>query len=286
MKRGRNNLWSGVIGFCSIMALAGAPAYAETVNCTSITSLPYTIESQGVYCLTANLATRITSGSAITITTHNVVLDLNGHELGGLGAGTGTQANGIYGYQLKNITIKNGTIRGFMWGIWLDDDSPYTTSHGNIVENIRCDMNPYTGIRVVGSGNIIRNNKVVSTGGSSYGNVNSARGILISGPGNEVINNDIHNTKARSAGNAFGVLVSGSDGAVVEGNRIRNSAVGTGTSYGVYTITSNDVLVKNNRISNMNFGVYYDSSTGKYGDNTTSGVTTPYTGGTDIGNNN
>jgi len=157
MKRGRNNLWSGVIGFCSIMALAGAPAYAETVNCTSITSLPYTIESQGVYCLTANLATRITSGSAITITTHNVVLDLNGHELGGLGAGTGTQANGIYGYQLKNITIKKRNYTRFLWwGIWLDDDSPYTTSHGNIVENIRCDMNPYTGIRVVGSGNIIR----------------------------------------------------------------------------------------------------------------------------------
>jgi hypothetical protein len=32
-----------------------APAQAETVNCTAITTLPYTITTQGVYCLTGHL---------------------------------------------------------------------------------------------------------------------------------------------------------------------------------------------------------------------------------------
>jgi len=38
----------------------------------------------------------MTSGNAITIATNNVVLDLNSFKLGGLSAGLGTNANGIY----------------------------------------------------------------------------------------------------------------------------------------------------------------------------------------------
>lgn len=282
MKKNRNHVWSVVAGFCIIIAAVSAPIYAETADCTRITSLPYTIESQGVYCLAANLATGITSGNAITINANNVVLDLNGNEVSGLGAGTGTQAYGIYGLQRKNITIKNGAVRGFMCGIWLDDDPPHTTSGGHIIENIRADTNTFAGIKIVGLGNVIRNNKVFSTGGSTYGSVHSARGILVSGPGNKVINNDISDTKEQSSGHAFGVLVSGSDGAVVEGNRIGSSASGAGTSYGIYIITSNDVLVKNNRISKMKFGVYYSGSTVKYSDNSIIDVTTPYMKGTGI----
>ena len=42
----------------------------------------------------------------------------------------------------------------------------------------------------------------------------------------------------------------------------------------------------NNRITTADKGIEYDSSTGKFRDNITFGVTTPFTGGTDIGNNN
>jgi hypothetical protein len=282
MRKYRNHVWSIVIGFCIIVAAASAPIYAGTADCTHITSLPYTIERQGVYCLTANLETSMTPGNAITINTHNVVLDLNGHKLSGHKAGTDTQAYGIYGLQRKNITIKNGTVRGFMCGIWLDDDPPHTTSEGHIIENIRADANTYAGIKVVGCKNTIRNSKVISTGGSTYGSVNSARGILVSGPGNKIINNDIFDTKEQTSGHTFGVLVSGAYGSLVEGNRIENSALGKGMSYGIYIITSDDVLVKNNRISKMNFGVYYSGSTVKYGDNIIIDVTTPYMSDTHI----
>jgi hypothetical protein len=44
---------------CLVSTLA-VPAFAETVNCTSITTLPYTISVQGVYCLTGDLVTGIT----------------------------------------------------------------------------------------------------------------------------------------------------------------------------------------------------------------------------------
>src|SRR6266542_1190224 len=101
--------------------LGAAPARAETVNCTAITALPAVITVQGVYCFTGDLATAITSGIAIDIQTNNVVLDLNGFKLGGLAAGPGTTANGIHALNRQNITIKNGTIRGFLEGIVIID---------------------------------------------------------------------------------------------------------------------------------------------------------------------
>ena len=64
-----------------------APAAAETVNCTPVTSVPVTITTSGPHCLTDNLTFYGQSGSAITIQANRVVLDLNGHTLQGPAAG-------------------------------------------------------------------------------------------------------------------------------------------------------------------------------------------------------
>ena len=98
------------------LVLGPAPARAETVSCTPITSLPAVITVQGIYCFTGHLSTGMTSGNAIDIQTNNVVLDLNGFKLGGLAAGPGTFAVGIHVDDRRNITIKNGTVRGFFRG--------------------------------------------------------------------------------------------------------------------------------------------------------------------------
>src|SRR5262249_41325240 len=102
------------------LAWGAAPVQAETVNCTAITSLPAVITAQGIYCCIDHLSTAITSGNAIDIQTNNVILDLNGFKLGGLAAGPGTQAVGIHALDRQNLTIKNGTIRGFLRGIHLE----------------------------------------------------------------------------------------------------------------------------------------------------------------------
>jgi parallel beta-helix repeat protein len=256
---------------------------AETTNCTAITSVPYTISVPGIYCLTGNLETDMTSGNAITINVNNVVIDLNGRKLGGGAAGAGTEANGIYAYLRKNITVKNGTIRGFYYGVLLDDTSPYTTSQGHIIEDIRADMNTAYGIYVSGRGNIIRNNQVVDTGGST--NSNWAYGISVTGPGSRVLNNDVYETKEQSTGDAYGIYMYG-DGGVVLNNRIGNQAFGTETSYGIYIEYSYNVIVKSNTISRMEWGIaFFSPSTGLYGDNLASGCTSPFVGGTVAGPN-
>src|SRR5262245_14832912 len=96
------------LAFVPPLAMRAAPVGAETINCTPVTSVPAVITVQGIYCLTVDLSTAIASGSAIEIATNNVVLDLNGHKLGGLAAGTGTGALGVFAIGRQNITIKNG----------------------------------------------------------------------------------------------------------------------------------------------------------------------------------
>jgi parallel beta-helix repeat protein len=258
---------------------------AETTNCTSISYLPYTISTPGIYCFTGNLETSMTSGKAITINVNNVVIDLNGRKLGNGAAGSGTSATGIYADQRKNITIKNGTIRGFYMGIALDDESPYTASQGHLIEDIRADMNTTFGILIEGRGNIIRNNQVVDTGGST---APWTYGIVSRGPGGRVLNNDVYETKEYSTGDAYGIHIYGGDGSVVMNNRIGNQDFGTGNSYGIYiTNGSDNVIVKNNTISKMEWGISFaGGSTGLYGDNLASGCTTSFTGGTAAGSTN
>jgi hypothetical protein len=269
-----------VLGFL----LSASPARAETTQCTAITSVPATISVQGIYCLTGNLATNLASVSAITITVNNVTIDLNGYKLGNLAAGAGTQSYGIFANQKKNITIRNGIIRGFLRGIFLGDTSPFTASSGHLVEDIRADGNTSVGIWVQGTGNVIRNNQVVSTGGST-GQI-SAWGIIAAGPGARVINNDITGTAAQSNGDSTGIILSpGSHNSVVEDNRVSDTSSPSGTSTGIMISSSNNAMVVDNRIATADNGVFL-SGTVEYRDNITSGVTTPYTGGTDIGNNN
>ena len=74
---------AGSAALVAMMAFAGA-ASAETVNCTAITSVPYTITTPGLYCLTSDLSTAMSSGNAITIQANSVVLELNSHKIGGM----------------------------------------------------------------------------------------------------------------------------------------------------------------------------------------------------------
>ncbi len=244
-------------GLVALVLCVGAPrATAETVNCTPIAAVPTVISTPGSYCFTKALTTSVTTGFAIDIQANNVVIDMNGFRLAGLGAGIGTGTIGIHADNRQNITVRNGTIRGFFGGLVLEDDG---NSLGHLVEDVRADQNTYIGLTVAGTGNIVRNCQVVATGGTTQTLPDPhIPGIVVFGDGNRVLNNDV-------------ISVFPTQGAPAVGIGIVN---GTGN------------VVVNNRISTADVGVLFDSATGKYRDNMTTGVTTAYDGGTDAGNNN
>jgi hypothetical protein len=183
----------------------------ETVFCQHfISSLPFKITTPGHYCFYRNLTTALNGPPfvAITIDADFVWLDLNNFTLDGTPVGTASVTDGIVAVgNHKNITVRNGIVKGFFNGINLDGSgSNYT------VENIWADNNYVNGIAARGTGgnHVVRNNVVTNTGGSTDPGENSGPnavlGIEVSGPLSSVINNQVTHTFNNSAlGMALGI---------------------------------------------------------------------------------
>jgi parallel beta-helix repeat protein len=276
--------------FSSVLLIASlfTSANAETTKCTSIKKLPATINNSGVYCLTNSLSTTITTGSAITIAASNVVFDLNGFSLDGSSAGMGTTAFGISAEQRQNVTVKNGIVRGFLVGIYFGDDSPYTTSRANVIEEIRADKNTYVGIYIKGEGSVIRNNIVSGTGGTTVtGRDGETVGIGTQGANTRVLGNDVMDLASEGEYDGVGISVFDGTNCIVAGNRVSNITADPGVGAGI-ALGGNlsGVVVSDNRLSGMNSGIYFLDATGTYMNNLVLDTTTPYTGGTAAGGTN
>jgi len=187
------------------VALAGTAAADETTFCNFfVTSLPFTASAQGHYCLTQNLSTAITTGNAITINSDFVVLDLNNFKLGGGSAGLATQTNGIFTNAHRNVTIRNGNIRGFKYGIRIDGS--IGNSGGHLIENNLLDGNTFRGLQAIGDTMVVRNNTVSNTGGSTTDN--NPYGIRIFGTSAQIVlvkENVVSNTFTMTGSSAVGI---------------------------------------------------------------------------------
>jgi len=274
-----------LVAYAVVIALAVVTARAETINCTPISALPATISNPGIYCLTSNLSTSQTTGAAISIDADDVVLDLNGHVLDGSGPVADAWSIGILGDSRRRATVRNGVVRGFTIGVALVADDLLSIFGQSLVEDIRAVNNAYIGIIMVGFGQSARGNAVIETGGTIL--TSYTFGIDVDGRGCEVVNNDVIVTNAPSGGQAFGIIM---PYGVTESNRVAiGNTVAGGTSYGFRSGYYGNSLAIANSVSQFSYGVYYGSyysSRGKYRNNLTTGVTTPYTGGTNAGGNN
>ncbi|MCI0602212.1 hypothetical protein L0156_04300 [bacterium] len=244
--------------FAFLMLAVSLPylAFSETVNCTAITSVPYTINTPGVYCFRSNWNFPTAFGNMVTINASGVVIDLNGYTLSNQLAGPATSTKAFYANEKSNIVIKNGEIRYFYTAIDLSDSRALNVAQTNTVEGIRAIYNTHAGIWVAGMGHILRKNEVSNTGVGSSAPDSSHFAIRVGqGFGARVLNNEIN-------------LVAAPSGA-----------------YGIYFANHSHGLAVGNRITSTGSGITYFSSTGKYRDTLTSGVTTPYSGGTNAGNN-
>lgn len=207
-------------------ALTGPAVADETHYCDRyVRSLPYTISAPGHYCFNQDLSvpSNPTFTIAITIDADSVVLDLNRFTLDGSAVGSGTAITGILGRaNHSHITVRNGVVRGFFEAVNL-----YGAGGGHTVEDVRADHNYEGGIRVLSLGgrNVVRNNVVTDTGGSTNSNEfpggdANAFGISVNGSAN-VVNNEVTHTFGtnRGFGWAFELSFVG-EGQVVVNNRV------------------------------------------------------------------
>lgn len=203
-----------------------------------IDTLPATITTQGTWCLRHDLNTAIVSGPAIDIQTNNVTLDCNDFKLGGLAAGDGSVATGIYAADRQNIRVTHCNVRGFYRGIWLRGET-----RGHQIDGNRLEANLYGGIIVTGYDNTVVGNAVFDTGGSTKSNAPIAIDA-----GGDVIDNTIAGVWVNASyavGNVIGIRIFAT-GTLARGNRItglvRN---GTGYAQGINAIGSNNSVRDN-----------------------------------------
>lgn len=175
-----------------------------------IASLPVTIATQGVWCLTKDLSTGIASGTAITVATNNVTIDCNGFKLGGLAAGDTSQTVGIGATARQNTTVRNCSIRGFLSGVDL-------RGAGHLVEDNRFDNNLRSATVVVGSNNTIRRNLMYDTGGSTSSGYAAAVDANA-----QIIDNTIVGVFGQSGYAIYGIAHGngGGAGSVIRDNRV------------------------------------------------------------------
>ena len=207
------------------------------------------------------------TSSVLAFSSDDVVLDLNGATLDGTPTTTGAFSYGVRAVNHKHITVRNGTIKGFNYAVYLFSflgDVDPRPSLNFLVEDIRAIRNRTGGLYVVGNDSQVRRNYVAGTGHSNDPIVvPTTRAIWAEGWGLRIVDNDVHNTRPN-------------------GER-------GGDAYAIYLAGVRDAVVVNNRITDASFGIFGQGPAptwGKYRDNITVNVGVPYTGGTDIGNNN
>ena len=181
---------------------------------------------------------------AITIQAPNVELDLGGYTLNST-ITTNTQA-ALDIAAVSNVTIRNGTVLGGIYGIYF---RPGAASSNHLVENVRVVGSQFAGIGFTSAapGSVVRNNIVLDIRGSSF--------------------------------SVYGIIASG--GVFLLDNTISKVTPGSGSSsYGIFS--QNGDLIIGNTINDCTVGI----SGGKYLNNLTNGCTTPFTGGVNATGNN
>jgi hypothetical protein len=195
------------VTLAALLSLGSRAASAQT--CTSITSLPYTINAAGRFCLTGDLSYSNGAGAApaITVDHDSVVLDFNGYRL--LYNGTSPSSND--GVQILSghpgVVVRNGVISSFLTAI-------ETSSGGTIVEDMRPNLTGYGVIVQFGAaGVVIRHNQFRTMTWAA---------VATFGNATRVLDNDI---EGKDAASSQGVIVEGLNAFVV-GNRMNQLSFG------------------------------------------------------------
>ena len=251
---------------CALTAGAASSLRAETTAASGaqqITAIPCVITQPGTYYLAGDFVMNTSTGVAIEVGAAAVPIDLNGHIIANTVnpvAATGTL--GVQCYTWNRCTVRNGTIKGFWGGVYLHGGPSAATPYGHLLENLSLCENTAVGVAIYASDTVVRNVRVLRILGQESGQY-YAEAFQLNGPNNRVLSCDVGRMSS-AGGNVAGIYFAYEPtGGCAIGNRISPDWAGPTSG-----ITSSDPSVK-------------------FADNiVAAGVTTPYVGGTDAGNNN
>lgn len=244
-----------------------------------ISGVPIVITQPGVYTLGSDVTYNSASGAAIVIRADHVTIDLAGHSITNLAASAGQTAIGISATNRSDITITNGTVSGFFYGVQLADQTTGSAVYGgHEVTNLTVTDCTFRGIRVEGAGNTVADCTVHDIAGTTvYANAFSA-GIESLGPGAKITGNKVSEIHAQGTGEGLGISISNNGvGTIVDGNVVENVPRAAEKSYGLWVGGGSVVTATDNTFSGWKQGMGWSSPTsGSYSGNTFANNASPF----------
>jgi len=269
------------IGVLLLACALSSAAFAQTpVKCKFITDAAVPITAPGFYCLRANVV-----GRGIVIDASDVVLDLKGYSI--INDGTATEplefGGGVVGVLSENdnnITVRNGIIRGFDFGLRLG--YPAGVKGTLLVEKLYIYGSRQRGIDVLGYETInILDNVVSGTkGGEAIGIYARGRTDPYNNHVNlsvlNILRNRVHDTRVSPPpGQSFrwsaGIAAWDGSSMIVENNVITEvySDVPSWRASGIemfnrfpYTARANFNTIINSRVDSNTYGLFLNQAMG------------------------
>jgi hypothetical protein len=263
------------------------PSLAAASNhCTAITALPATLSEAGVYCLTDDLKLAGSSGTAVTIATDSVTLDLDGHALRSKAAAN-TTTIGVSVVGRKYFSIVNGTLAGFAQAVYVRSNGD-TPAKGGVLANLKVQRSFWNGLSIICDGCVVRDNVVTDTVVPETLSGYFANAIGVEGSGDLIIGNRVYNTASPPGVQAVAFAL-GTTGSTISNNFAANAAATSDPVYGFLMSGVDDLLVAN-QAQNLRNCYWLQEQRMKYRDNLSGGCGTAFGGGLqaaiDLGGNN
>jgi len=258
---------------------------------------PITITEPGDYVLGASF---VAAKNGIVIKADNVTIDFAGYTITGP-LDNATVSYGVSAFNYDNITIKNGSIVGFQYGIYLSDfvDSKSSAAELDggvqLIEDMSISRSSFRGIRIEGQNNVVQNNTISNIGGFSGYDNTYGMGIETFGLNALIDGNTITDIRGRSLvqdlGEGVGISITRyGNGTILSNNVISNSSLEPdetyedwpGDSRSSYAIWmggdgSVDLFAYGNTITNFAYGITYKRTVGgTYADNVVNNAYVPY----------
>jgi nitrous oxidase accessory protein NosD len=208
------------------------------------------IEEPGSYSLPADRA------KPLVIRSNDIHLDLAGHRIAGCGD-LNTQEAGIYiTHGCTRVTVTNGTVTGFMYGVLADDGAQGLRCSGISVSRMTCLDNTFRGIMLYARDSSIENCIVGRIGGTALYPDAYAIGIEVRDNHSRVRQNSVFEVYGSGTGESVGISLSDEhmNECLVESNVVVNTRLPeSGRSFGIWCRSAAALI--NNTLVNMTYGI-------------------------------
>jgi len=183
-------------------------------------SPPATIGDSGCYSVTKDFSTDDPGQFALVVTADRVTLDLGGHRLAG--AGAASVVAGIHVLGSQRLTLRNGTISGFLFGLRAE---PYNGRRIDtvLVENLVVKAGTARGLAVTARDVTIRDSRITNLSGFAGWPASHAMGIELNAEHCLIQGNLVADIYPEGVGEAVGIsLSSGAERCMIADNVIVN----------------------------------------------------------------